>query len=210
MLCPRGPGRACRSSPPVYVAPAWGHHVRGALADVDVAGRSRPARLASAIRRGLVLATELIRRDRRGLRCPAVVDVKPTEHARDYDRLGRVVGHHGARRHALAKPLVRATLVEIGDEVPDQAKQVALVEDNDVVEELSADASDPTFDDAILPWASWSCAGRLRAEGLHGRDDLSGVDGVTVEDEVTRSGVKRERLAQLHDPRRIGMVVTWK
>jgi hypothetical protein len=55
----------------------------------------------------------------------------------------------------------------IGDVVSQQAKQVAVVEDDDVVEEFAGDAADPPFRDAVLPWAPGSRAGRLGAEGLH-------------------------------------------
>src|SRR5258705_7745183 len=102
---------------------------------------------------------------------------------------------------------VGAVIMVIGDVVSQQAKQVAVVEDDDVVEELAADAADPAFGDAVLPWAPGSRTGRLRAEGLHGRDDVGGERAVAVEDEVTRGGVERERLAQLlHDPRRVALV----
>jgi len=85
---------------------------------------------------GAVLATELIRPDRRGLRCPAVVDVKPTEHARDYDRLGRVDGHHGSRRYALAKPLVRATLVEVALVLTKHRREVQIASEQHVIEQF--------------------------------------------------------------------------
>ncbi len=49
--------------------------------------------------------------------------------------------------------------------------------------------------------------GGLRAERLHGRHDLGGEHRVAVEDEVPRSVVERERLAELlHDPRRRGVL----
>src|SRR4051812_1294834 len=100
-----------------------------------------------------------------------------------------------------------AGIMVIGDVVSQQAKQVAVVEDHDVVEELAAGAADPTFGDAVLPRAPWGGAGRLRTKGLHHRDDLRGERAVAVEDEVARGGVERERLAELlHDPRRVGLV----
>jgi hypothetical protein len=60
-----------------------------------------------------VLATDVVRQDRLGSRCPAVVDVKPTEHARDLDRLGQVDVQDGFRRHPLPNALVRSALVEV-------------------------------------------------------------------------------------------------
>jgi hypothetical protein len=53
----------------------------------------------------------------------------------------------------------------VGNVVPEQATQVAIVEDDDVVEELAAHASDPALGNAVLPWALWSRAGRAGARG---------------------------------------------
>jgi hypothetical protein len=47
------------------------------------------------------LATDVVRQDRLGSRCPAILDVKPTEHARDLDRLGQVDIQDEFRRHPL-------------------------------------------------------------------------------------------------------------
>src|SRR5258705_2097383 len=91
--------------------------------------------LRSVINRG-VLATDVVRQDRLGSRCPAVVDVKLTEHARDLDRLGQVDVQDGFRRHPLPTALVRSALVVVGDVIPEQAKQMASLEDDDLVEEL--------------------------------------------------------------------------
>ena len=62
---------------------------------------------------GSVLATDVVRQDRHESSGPAVVDVKPAEHARDLDRLGRVDVHDGLRRHTLPDPLVGPVLVEV-------------------------------------------------------------------------------------------------
>ena len=84
---------------------------------------------------------------------------------------------------------------------------MTVVEDDDMVEELAPDAADPTFGDTVLPRAPWRGAGRLRAERSHHRNDLVGERAVAVEHEVTRSGVERERLAQLLcNPRRLGVI----
>ena len=97
------------------------------------------------------------------------------------------------------------------DVLAEQAQQMTVVEDDDMVEELATDAADPTFGDAVLPRAPWGGAGRPRAERSHHRNDLVGERAVAVEHEVTRSGVERERLAQLLcNPRRLGVIGTWK
>jgi hypothetical protein len=64
-----------------------------------------------------------------------------------------------ARGCGLGEAEVGAVIMVIGDVVSQQAKQVAVVEDDDVVDELAADAADPPFGDAVLPWAP----GRMRS-----------------------------------------------
>ena len=84
---------------------------------VRARARGASCMIAGSPRRGqpcwLVLATDVVRQDRLGSRCPAVVDVKPTEHARDLDRLGpgRCPGRF--RRHPLPNALVRSALVVV-------------------------------------------------------------------------------------------------
>src|SRR5213078_4828566 len=85
-----------------------------------------------------VLATELIRRDPHGSRRPTVVDVKPAEHAHDRDRLGRVDGRHLSRRYALVQALVRAALVEIALVSAQKRGEVLVVDEQHMVEQLSA------------------------------------------------------------------------
>jgi len=48
---------------------------------------------------------------------------------------------------------VGAIVVVVCDVLMKQAKQVAVVEDDDMVEELATDAADPPFGDAVLPRA---------------------------------------------------------
>jgi hypothetical protein len=86
----------------------------------------------------VVLATELIRRDHHGSRRPTVVDVKPAEHAHDRDRLGRVDGRHMSRRYALVQALVRAALVEIALVSAQKRGEVLVVDEQHMVEQLSA------------------------------------------------------------------------
>jgi hypothetical protein len=42
--------------------------------------------------------------------------------------------------------------VIIGNVIPDKAMQMSITEDDYVVEELAATASDPPFSNSILPW----------------------------------------------------------
>src|SRR5437016_4111335 len=84
---------------------------------------------------------------------------------------------------------------------------MALVEDDDVVEQLPAHAADPPFGDAVLPRTSPSRPHRIDAERPHGRDNESGEDGVAIENQMACRRVEGECLPQLlNDPRRGGIV----
>jgi hypothetical protein len=58
-----------------------------------------------------------------------------------------------SRRRVLAYPDVRPVFVVVGDERLDQLPQVALVQDDDMVEKFQADCSNKPLRDPILPWA---------------------------------------------------------
>ena len=69
----------------------------------------------------------------------------------------------------LGEAEVGAVAAVVRDVLAEQAQQVAVVEDDDMVEELATDAADPTLRDAVLPRAPRGGAGRPRAEGLQDR-----------------------------------------
>ena len=68
---------------------------------------------------------------------------------------------------------------------------MALVENDDVIEEFASDTPDPALRNAVLPRTAVCRSGRPDAEGLHYRDDPSAEDGVAVENGVVRRGVVR-------------------
>ena len=68
-----------------------------------------------------------------------------------------------ARWRSLGQAEVRAIVVVVRDVLAEQAQQMTVIEHDDMVEEFATDAADPTFGDAVLPWAPWGGAGRLRA-----------------------------------------------
>ena len=74
--------------------------------------------------------------------------------------------------------------------------EMALVQGDDVVEQIAPAAAHPAFRDAVLPRAPESRPRRLGAEGFHRRDDVRGEDGVPIEDEVPRRRVEGERPIQ--------------
>ena len=80
-----------------------------------------------------------------------------------------------------------------------QSDEMALAEDNSVLEELASAAADPAFGHRILPRTTISRSGRLDAHGLGGSHHGGTEDRVLIEDEMPGRGVVRERLAQLLD-----------
>jgi len=177
---------------------------RGALSEI----RSPPARRAPD--RTWRTQTCRATRAENGLRggAPVVAMVEAAE-ARQSHNLCSVSAprHRPPRRCRLAEAQVRTVVVVVGDVLAEEPTKMPLVEDNDVVEELAAHAADPALGDGVLPRAAVGGPRRLDGEGPHRGDDLGGERRVAVEDEVTRSGVEWERLAELlDDPRRCGML----
>ena len=74
-----------------------------------------------------------------------------------------------------------------------------LVEDDGVVEQLPADATDPPLGDAVLPRAAEGRPRRLDAERFHRRDDVFREDRVAIEDYVTWRSSEWKGLAELLD-----------
>ena len=77
--------------------------------------------------------------------------------------------HHRRRRRpfldgtmircVLVESIMNSVLLEIGNILSEQTAQMALVQRDDMVEDLSASASDPTLGDSVLP-------GRLHARSF--------------------------------------------
>jgi hypothetical protein len=113
-----------------------------------------------------VLATDVVRQDRLGSRCPAVVDVKPTEHARDLDRLGQVDVQDRFRRHPLPNALVRSALVEVQLVLAENRAKMFLVEHQHVVEQLSSYAAHEALRDCVHIRRANRRPDHLRADAL--------------------------------------------
>lgn len=76
---------------------------------------------------------------------------------------------------------------------------MALVQNDDVVEQLPPDGGDEAFGNAVLPGALVTGPGWLDAHRPESGDDLGGEDRVAVEDEVPGRRLERECLAELVD-----------
>ena len=74
---------------------------------------------------------------------------------------------------------------------------MSLVQDEDMIQALAADGADDPFDERVLPGCPWSNehlsnphAGDAPGEGL-------AVDGITIAEQISRSGLVREGLEDL-------------
>src|SRR5256712_13683782 len=97
----------------------------------------------------------------------------------------------------LFKRVVRAVLMVVGNVLSQQSAKVTLVEDDGVIEQFAAHASDPALCDTVLPRTSEGRPRWAQAEGIHRREDPVAEYRVSVEDQMAHAGIMRERFAQL-------------
>ena len=72
----------------------------------------------------------------------------------------------------------------IGDVIADQTTQMSIIEDDHVLEKLSATASDPAFGNPILPRACRACARGFQAAGCKQLGYLFSKLAVTIKNRV--------------------------
>ena len=124
--------------------------------------------------------------------------------------------HDLAQLRRLDRPPVRRILGEgevgpgavVVREVAGQdVSQVALAQDEDMVETLSPDRADQAFGEGILPWASGGREDFLDPHALHALAEGVSVDRVAIAEEIGRGGVVREGVHDLlGGPRSGGML----
>ena len=85
-------------------------------------------------------------------------------------------------------------LVVVADVRPDEANEMTLAEDHDVLEELSTAAADPALGGSVLPRTAVGDPNRLGAHGLDELDHGGAKYRVAVEDKVSRRRVLGKRL----------------
>ena len=91
--------------------------------------------------------------------------------------------------------------MEVRDVVTEQASDVLFVQRNDVVQDLSPAAADPSFRDAILPGRLDARLPGLQTRCLQKGDDIAIEFRIAVEHDVTIWACFGKRLPQLlHDP----------
>ena len=87
--------------------------------------------------------------------------------------------------------------VIIRDVIPDRTAQMNVTEDNQVIEKLSATASDPAFGDSILPRACRAYVHAFYAVRSQHIGDLLAKLGITIQDRVTVPTGFRKGFSQL-------------
>jgi len=137
---------------------------------------------------------------------------RPAHRHRAYRPLvapGLVGGRLGER---LAAALVRARPVEVRDVLAAHAGQVALAEDEQVIQALAADAPQEALADGVGLRGAVRCAQDLDTARCRNPRECRPELAVVIADEVARALVKRGGLAQLlGDPGAVGWRVapTW-
>ena len=95
----------------------------------------------------------------------------------------------------------------IRNELGQQPPEMALVQGDDVVEQLAPAAAHPALRNPVLPRASEGSLDRSDAHGLKGFRNFQPVLRVTIQDEEPGCRLVRKRLSQLlHDPATGGMM----
>jgi len=115
-------------------------------------------------------------------------------------RLG-IRRRHPARRRFFFQREMSSVLVIVTDVLGHQPFQMAFVEHDHMVEQVSSTIPDPAFGDAVLPRASEAGSFGLDAEVLDGADDFLVEVLCPVKDQIFRSRIVGKGLAQLlHHP----------
>src|SRR5258708_8817561 len=97
---------------------------------------------------------------------------------------------------------MRAVLVVVANILREKAFQVAFVNCNDVIQEITAATPYPTLCDSILPRTLERGADRTHAQGSNRRGPFQSILGIPIKADEPRSGSKWKSFSQLlHDPR---------
>src|SRR5436853_7294520 len=100
-----------------------------------------------------------------------------------------------------------AVLVVVANILREPAFQVAFVNCDDVIQEITPATPYPTLCDSILPRTFERSADRIHPQGSNRCGDLQSILGITIKDDEPRSGSKWKCFSQLlHDPRACRML----
>src|SRR5258708_767300 len=102
---------------------------------------------------------------------------------------------------------MRAVLVVVANILREPAFQVAFVNCDDVIQEITPATPYPTLCDSILPRTFERSADRIHAQGSNRCGNFQSILGITIKDDEPRSGSKWKCLSQLlDDPRACRML----
>jgi hypothetical protein len=100
-----------------------------------------------------------------------------------------------------AQGVVNAVLLVIADVLADDATKVFFIQWDDVVEDLAAAASNPSFGRSVLPWGVNARAFNLQSRCLQEGNDVAVENGIVIQNDVAISSRLRKGFAKLlHDP----------
>ena len=94
---------------------------------------------------------------------------------------------------------MRAVLVVVTNILREETFQVALVNCDDVIQEITAATPYPTLCNSILPRTLEPGADRIHAEGSNRCGDFQSILGITIKDDEPRGGSKWKCFSQLLD-----------
>jgi len=94
---------------------------------------------------------------------------------------------------------MRAVLVVVANILREPASQVAFVNCNDVIQEITAATPYPTLCDSILPRTFERSADRIYPQGSNRCGDFQSILGITIKDDEPRSRSKWKCFSQLLD-----------
>ena len=174
---------------------------QGSQRDCDAMGRQRIAHARcefSKFIRDLQLRN--IDLETHGLRgfAPRVAVMKPADsgHSKDLG-VRRRPRLNSSMLRCIPKTSVDAIAVVVADVFPEQPSEMVLVENDDMVEQLSPNSSCPSFGKTILPGTSQGGWPRLHPKLPDRRDNLVRENRVVVMDQESSSRAARKGIAQL-------------
>jgi len=135
-----------------------------------------------------------------GLGSPIVPVLQPSQSRMRKD----VTGGYGASSsvwRSLPESEMCAVLVVVANILREPAFQVAFVNCDDVIQEITPATPYPTLCDSILPRTFERSAERIHPQGSNRCGDLQSILSITIKDDEPRSGSKWKCFSQLlYDP----------
>ena len=114
---------------------------------------------------------------------------------RELDDCAAIVRLHWSRVGTIHVQRQVCTPTMVVVEVPgENVPQVAFVQDNDVIEAVSPDATNQAFDVRILPWAARGGEDLFDAHALDASPKMLAIDRIAIPEQVLRRTIPGESL----------------